>query len=234
MALIRPSALIGQVSGALGGVIFSHDAAGPKVSHRPIRLRKRTEPSSFSRSLLPHAQSLWRVLSDSDKLNWNNLALNSLYTNRVGLRRSPSGRHLFISYAIYYLVSKTALPHNFPPDGATPLLPVQSSAAEWEPALATFRFHLGFSYRLADVPMSINTYGRASYSTTSLPRTHWRFLASISVRNLIGLTVDSEWTDLLPFPSVDEVVQLKYVWAVEGQRPTTPRISTETVIQIGS
>lgn len=152
MAIFRPSALVQNISGSVGGVTFALGPRGSILKHRPAR--RKTAPEMLipwnqesSTDTMPAGQILtelktaWQNLTDTQRLSWRNLAQQLPTRNRLGIRRPLSGFQLFLQEAqlLGTLSASAALVSATPPPpvrAATPtaidLSQIAVSDADWD------------------------------------------------------------------------------------------------------
>jgi hypothetical protein len=97
MAIIRFSPLIGGISGALGGLVFSASPQGAVVKHRALKLQKTSARAFESAALAINVTRAWANLSDEQRIQWNFAASHAHKKNRLGVQRAQSGYTLFMS-----------------------------------------------------------------------------------------------------------------------------------------
>jgi len=83
MALFTPGPIVGQISGAEGGVVFSSNRYGPYIRRRAIPVNPQTPKQLKIRAL-------------TDKEAWRSWAANSPITNVLGLKQILDGHAAFV------------------------------------------------------------------------------------------------------------------------------------------
>lgn len=96
MALITSGAMIGQISGKLGPVVFSHNRGGPYVRAHVVPVTSTTSFALNAKARLSAASQLWQTLTTEQKLAWQTWANNNPITNRIGAKVTLSGHGAFV------------------------------------------------------------------------------------------------------------------------------------------
>lgn len=95
MAIFTPGALIGGISGNVGGLNFANTRSGPVIRKALARTHKQTQPQINWRSLFSAVQRHWATLSSSSRTEWNTAATQIKLTNRLAIPKTLSGFQLF-------------------------------------------------------------------------------------------------------------------------------------------
>jgi len=96
MALIRPSALIGAISGSIDSVTFVYPRGGPIARPRPLKTDPQTELQLNQRACFETTQRAWKQLEDFEQRTWKSAAATKRGINRLGLPRNKTGYNLFM------------------------------------------------------------------------------------------------------------------------------------------
>jgi len=96
MAIFRPAGFVGAISGNLGGVYFTRGKAGPVIRQRNRRTRNTSPRATQIRAAFAFFRLHWRLLTPNQRTAWRIAAESVPFTNRLGLKSSLSGYHLFI------------------------------------------------------------------------------------------------------------------------------------------
>ena len=91
MASIRFGALVADVKGSIGGVVFQSNGSGAMVRTKTIPTNKRTALQIYQRSNMAVYSAKWRNLSAGDQQMWVDDASNHPYVNRLGETKRYSG-----------------------------------------------------------------------------------------------------------------------------------------------
>lgn len=84
MALIVPGTGIGQASGKLGSLVFSHNRGGAYVRARSIPTQPGGQYQTEIRNAVEAASQQWRELTDVARAAWRTWADNRPLPNRIG------------------------------------------------------------------------------------------------------------------------------------------------------
>jgi hypothetical protein len=96
MALIVPGSLAGQVSGKVGGDVFSHNRSGPYVRNGATPVNRQTDAQDAIRAALASASSSWKGLTDAQRHAWEAYAANNPVMNRVGRSVRLAGNAAYV------------------------------------------------------------------------------------------------------------------------------------------
>ena len=91
MAKVRPGGLMGQLSGKVGNVVFSHNRFGSYVRALVKPTQSQSDPSLIQRGVFATISQGWRLQTDADKLAWKEWAQNNQITDRVGQKQALDG-----------------------------------------------------------------------------------------------------------------------------------------------
>lgn len=142
MALFTPGPAVAQVSGRVGGTIFSHNRGGmymrngskPSVVTTPFALAQK--------AILAAVSQAWGGLSDGDREAWREYAAANPVKNRLGRSASLSGSNWFVALNSRIQRCGGAM-IDLPPSGAAPAstlldtVTIDSSPAAFTVELAT-------------------------------------------------------------------------------------------------
>lgn len=84
MALIRPGGLVGQISGRLGGDVYSHNRYGQYVRTGTNPITSTTSYALAAKARMTATSQGWQSLSAALKLAWNAWATTNPTINRLG------------------------------------------------------------------------------------------------------------------------------------------------------
>lgn len=96
MAILKPSPLIGAITGTLGAVDFVQGATGLYVRKRPRSTIRRSPAVSLHRERFSTLINHWREMTESQRQAWRQAAALSNFRNRLGVPRRLSGFQLFL------------------------------------------------------------------------------------------------------------------------------------------
>lgn len=95
-ALIKMSGIgITEISGKLGGNVFSRTKGGAVIRNRVVGTNPQTIAQQMVRAIFGAISSAWRSLNDEQRANWNAVAQDYPYQNRLGETKILSGKALF-------------------------------------------------------------------------------------------------------------------------------------------
>ena len=95
-ALIKMSGVgITEASGKLGGSVFSRTKGGAVLRNRVVGTNPQTVAQQAVRAIFGAISSAWRALTTEERENWNSIAEDYPYQNRLGETKILSGKALF-------------------------------------------------------------------------------------------------------------------------------------------
>lgn len=94
MALIDP--IHGRMSGAVGGVVFSHNAGGQYLRQRTTPVNPATSQQQAVRNAVNFLSNNWQNLTTAEQEAWENYAANVPLTNRLGAQIFVSGLAMYV------------------------------------------------------------------------------------------------------------------------------------------
>ena len=84
MALVTAGPMVGQASGRVGSVVFSHNRGGPYVRNGTIPTQVVTPYRALIRAWLAQASGNWALLDEADRKAWASWAASNPIINRLG------------------------------------------------------------------------------------------------------------------------------------------------------
>lgn len=96
MAIFTTGAIIGSISGKLGGLVFVNGKKQGVVRPRPGSPRNRSERQVNALSRFCDLQRAWADLSDDQRLTWAVTARGTQIANRLGKASPPGPFQLFV------------------------------------------------------------------------------------------------------------------------------------------
>ncbi len=96
MAIFTPGAVVGSISGKLGGSVFVQAKKQAVVRFRPPPRLTPSQRQGDSKARFVNIQQSWRGLTSANKLAWRNAARATLNTNRLGKSSPPGGFQYFV------------------------------------------------------------------------------------------------------------------------------------------
>lgn len=98
MAISREGPIVGQISGAIGGVVFNAGSRSGVISKRPPPNPTVSNEQRRRHGFLQIAQAKWRAGTDAQRSLWNSFASTLPWTNRLSIRRPISGYTAWLSF----------------------------------------------------------------------------------------------------------------------------------------
>jgi len=100
MALVTPSAALGDVSGLIGGSVVANSRSGLVLRKRPTYERPTSPDQAAASARMAAASRAWGELSYAQVEAWNAYARTIKHVNPVaGRRYSPAGFNVFVGLA---------------------------------------------------------------------------------------------------------------------------------------
>lgn len=90
-ALIKPGPIVSEISGSMGGTVFSHNRGGAYIRARVTPVNPNTVPQQRVRSRLNSIAKQWAQLNFGIQQAWRQFALNHPITNALGDPKILSG-----------------------------------------------------------------------------------------------------------------------------------------------
>ena len=97
MAIVRTSAIVGAISGALGDSVFRNGRAGLISAKRPAIRARASAAQMLQRAALQQLHGAWNNMSNDQRAAWAAAARSISWPNRLGVSRSPSAWNLFVT-----------------------------------------------------------------------------------------------------------------------------------------
>jgi len=117
MALITLGSMVGQASGRVGSVIYSHNRGGSYVRNGTIPITSTTAEALAAKIRLGSLASAWQGLSDAVRLSWRSYAEANPVLNRLGQTITLQSNAVFIGLNARIVASGN------PPIYAPPITP---------------------------------------------------------------------------------------------------------------
>lgn len=140
MALIRTGGVVGQISGGLGGDVFSRNRYGSYVRARTVPITSTTEAAMSAKARMTIATQAWQGLSAARKLSWKEWGLNNPTINRIGQQIHLTGHASYVGVKIRTLIAGTGAINDPPITPAPYGLESLSLAADIGPGNFAFTF----------------------------------------------------------------------------------------------
>ncbi len=124
MAIFRPSALVGALSGKVGGAEFVIGRGAPYVRKAQHKIKHQSPSRLNAQAIYAQATRNWEALTDTQRTAWRALAQIVPAKNRLGVPRTQTAFELYMHVAIprlHIAPTATFLPakdfHSTPPTG---------------------------------------------------------------------------------------------------------------------
>ncbi|KKN23248.1 hypothetical protein LCGC14_0906930 [marine sediment metagenome] len=140
MALIRTGGVVGQISGRLGGDVFSHNRYGSYVRQGTIPVTSTTSYALAAKARMASVSQGWQSLTAAQKLAWNVWATTNPVLNRLGQSVNLTGHAAYVGVNARLSAVSVALITD-PPIAAAPApLTYVELAADIGPGVFEFTF----------------------------------------------------------------------------------------------
>lgn len=96
MALMTPGPVVGQVSGRIGGTIFSHNKGGMYIRNGTKPTKVTTELALKFKALMGKVSKEWQRLTAENRAAWVSYAATNSEKNRLGRSISITGQNWFV------------------------------------------------------------------------------------------------------------------------------------------
>ena len=97
MAKFNPGVLAGEISGRLGGDVFSHNKGGPYIRRGTIPTNPQTERQMAIRETLSIVSQTWQSLTIRQQKAWGIWASTNPVVDRLGKKITLTGHQCFVS-----------------------------------------------------------------------------------------------------------------------------------------
>ncbi len=224
MALFKPSAIVGAVSGQVGGVVFRQGKNGTTIArartHRPAS-------TSFTVNAVNDFHTYiagWRGMTDEMRLAWRQMAGQLSTSNRLGQKRPWSGFRLYLNWARYAAGPGVNLSW-WPPIRANRL-----ALDTIVPNFQTYAYNVGVGLVDGYATGSLFFSGCRACSTTGFRSKNWRFISQRTVSSTYAqYNIKTAWSAALGELSSGELVYLKVVYHRPGWLPSPPYFCSASV-----
>lgn len=97
MALIKYGVGIAQISGSVGGTVFSRNTYGNYIRNRTTPINPQTSRQTEVRAAIAYLAAYWaQTLTDAERTAWNLYAASVVMKNRLGEDTYLSGYNMFL------------------------------------------------------------------------------------------------------------------------------------------
>ena len=130
MAIVKFGAVVGGISGRVGGVVFAGGRSGAVLKAAGRRVGGDTQRARLAQSVPDGVATAWNALTDQQRGAWRTAAASVTRTNRLGMGRQISGWQLYWSVcATRYGASPPAA--FLPPASLLEVRPAWLNASWW-------------------------------------------------------------------------------------------------------
>jgi hypothetical protein len=96
MAIFSPGLAIGQISGRVGGSVYSHNRGGAYIRNGAIPVKVVTDKALNLKAATTAAVQAWSGLSAASRLQWDQYAKANPSVNRLGKVISTTGQNAYV------------------------------------------------------------------------------------------------------------------------------------------
>lgn len=146
MALIQLGPLASQVSGSIGGTVFSHNRGGSYIRSRVVPVKVENQYTLEVRDALSQCSRLWGGLSEEERQAWRQFSTDTPVINKIGMSKTLSG-HMAFNKVNSRLLLQGVAPVDLPPSVNPPN------------ALTTFSLDLDATAGTAEVTFTTTPVG---------------------------------------------------------------------------
>lgn len=224
MAIIRPSAIVGAISGNVGGVNFATGKGGPYVRQRRAIKRSISERQAQVRGMMQIARHQWQNFDEPTRQSWRQAAANRTHINRLGLGTHLSGAALYIKIAM--LGAGAPLPEAYNGPGA----PLPTIAAPPPIIFESMLVVAGgvkwftFTEPTPDNNLKFTIYGAKTGSNS--PIRSWNDYTLLANREYAGaptvIQLTTQWDNVIGDVQAGERVFIKFHYGGNGRWPSSP------------
>lgn len=132
MAIMTPGPTVGQVSGRIGGIIYSRNRGGAYIRNGSMPTTSTTIYAQAAKALLALTSASWAILTPTQQLAWKTWSTQNPVTNRLGMQHTLSPHAAFVQVNSTILLAggvAIAIPPVIAPPIALASLSVSASIA---------------------------------------------------------------------------------------------------------
>lgn len=133
MAKILYGGGVANMSGSQAGTVHSHNQFGSYTRNRVVPVNPRTEKQTSARSRLAYCAARWRLLTDSQRLDWAALGAQIVRTDPLGQTYTLKGFNAFCLINAHKLASLEPLIIEAPALDDPPVPTITSISVSAEP-----------------------------------------------------------------------------------------------------
>jgi len=180
---------LGSISGKVGGLVFSHNAAGAYIRSKGLVINPQTEKQTYQRGLVSEYATQWEALDPAARLAWEAFASSNPITTPNGGTRIISGLSWWVRlnkiHTNLYDIADTppgTIPTSYPPVSNMEFLS-QPEKVTWEttpPTMTAICAYIGSQY-----------YWALWYATPPQGRNAgfakgWRLIGATKLQDVVG------------------------------------------------
>jgi hypothetical protein len=109
MAIMIPGVAVSQVSGRVGGTIFSRNRGGAYMRNGSKPTAVTTPAAQLIKAMTAQASQAWAVLTEDLREQWREWATQNPVINRLGQSRTLSGHQAFVKLNVRLLYANASL-----------------------------------------------------------------------------------------------------------------------------
>lgn len=206
MAIFKPGAIVGAISGNVGGACFVNNK-GSSVLRQPRSRTGSESPAQLVRQAKLHNDIIrWRDLTSEKKRQWNVAASTITFSNRLGVQRLLSGYQYFLKTSAIFETTN-------PPQGATTFPDMD----------VTFASNIGLGIRVIfDNPPSAGIFSgliQAMPLWRDTPIGFVNFYRNITViaTSLVSIVIiTSDFEEIFQLPLLNQYVAFRWITIDKG------------------
>jgi len=141
MAIFTPGPIVQSISGRLASCIFHAGATSHVISISPSMADPRTSSQLAHRRALAIRAKTWLSMHPFNRQTWKSFARTQQWTNKLGIRRHPSGFSAYLAYWLKYDPLALSLNANAPP-------PARAALSTQTPIITSLSFTAGGPYNV--------------------------------------------------------------------------------------
>lgn len=97
MAIFTAGGAVGQISGRVAGMVFSHNKSGPYIRNGTFPTQPVTAYKNIAKERLTVVSEGWDALTEPQRIAWRAYAAATPMTNRLGKQVHMSGNAIFVA-----------------------------------------------------------------------------------------------------------------------------------------
>lgn len=176
MAITTNSALISEIRGKVGNLVFSRNASGPFVREYVSPVQPNSAGQQLYTSITADLTEYWRELPPRSKIRWKDFARDYPYYNALGQQRFYTGYQLFCRQNHWiYRRTDTVIYDPLPPRDFVPF----SASVDW-PSPLTMRMTLQNPGQLTNMFFLLYATTQVFASRTKFFRPDYRYFAAVA------------------------------------------------------